>query len=46
VHLTLRPGCIYYTNLGYIRDYFDDMNTWDEWPLRVDRLGKYGLKNG
>jgi hypothetical protein len=31
--------------LGYIREYFDDMNVWDEWPLRVDRLGKYDLKN-
>jgi hypothetical protein len=45
VHPTLRPGCIYYADLGYIREYFDDMNAWDEWPLRVDRLGKYGLKN-
>jgi hypothetical protein len=45
VHPTLRPGCIYYADLGYIREYFDDMNAWDEWPLRVDRLGKYGLKD-
>jgi hypothetical protein len=45
VHPTLQPGCIYYANLGYIREYFDDMNAWDEWPLRMDRLGKYGLKN-
>jgi hypothetical protein len=21
------------------------MNAWDEWPLRVDRLGRYGLKD-
>jgi hypothetical protein len=45
VHPTLRPGYIYYADLGYIREYFDDMNAWDEWPQRVDRLGKYGLKN-
>jgi hypothetical protein len=45
VHPALRPGFIYYVDLGYIREYFDDMNTWDEWPLHVDRLGKYGLKN-
>jgi hypothetical protein len=45
VHPTLRSGCIYYADLGYIREYFDNMNAWDEWPLRVDRLGKYGLKN-
>ena len=45
VHPTLRPGCIYYADLGYIREYFDDMNAWDEWPLRVDRLGRYGLKD-
>jgi hypothetical protein len=25
VHLTLRPGCIYYADLGYIREYFDDI---------------------
>jgi hypothetical protein len=24
VHLTLRPGCIYYVDFGYIREYFDD----------------------
>jgi hypothetical protein len=24
VHLTLRPGCIYYADLGYIKEYFDD----------------------
>jgi hypothetical protein len=45
VHPTLQPGYIYYVDLDYIREYFDDMNAWDEWPLRVDRLGKYGLKN-
>jgi hypothetical protein len=45
VHLTLRPGCIYYADLGYIREYFDDINARDEWPLRVDTLGKYSLKN-
>jgi hypothetical protein len=45
VHPTLRPGCIYYADLDYIREYFDDMNAWDEGPLHVDRLGKYGLKN-
>jgi hypothetical protein len=45
VHPTLRPGCIYYADMGYIREYFDDMNAWDEWPLRVDRLGRYGLKD-
>jgi hypothetical protein len=26
VHPILRPGCIYYADLGYIREYFDDMN--------------------
>jgi hypothetical protein len=26
VHPTLRPGCIYYADLGYIREYFNDMN--------------------
>jgi hypothetical protein len=31
--------------LGLIREYFDDIKVWDEWPLRVDRLGKYGLRN-
>jgi hypothetical protein len=24
VHLTVRPGCIYYVDMGYIRQYFDD----------------------
>jgi hypothetical protein len=24
VHPTVRPGCIYYMDLGYIREYFDD----------------------
>ncbi|KAK1645592.1 hypothetical protein QYE76_063397 [Lolium multiflorum] len=43
VHPTLRPGCIYYADLGYIREYFDDIKAWDEWPIRVDRLGNYGL---
>jgi hypothetical protein len=32
VHPTLRPGCIYYVDLGYIREYFDDRKAWDEWP--------------
>jgi hypothetical protein len=45
VHPTFRPGCIYYVNLGYIREYFDDRKAWDEWPRRVDRLGYYGLRN-
>jgi hypothetical protein len=45
VHPTLRPGCIYYVDLGYIREYFDDRKAWDEWPRRVDRLGYYGLRN-
>ena len=45
VHPTLRPGCIYYADLGYIREYFDDIKAWDEWPLRVDTLGRYGLRN-
>jgi hypothetical protein len=31
-------------DLGYIREYFDDMNAWDKWPLHVDRLEKCGLK--
>jgi hypothetical protein len=31
--------------LGYIREYFDDIKAWDEWPRCVDRLGKYGLIN-
>jgi hypothetical protein len=26
VHPTLRPGCIYYADMSYIREYFDDMN--------------------
>jgi hypothetical protein len=29
---TLRPGYIYYADLGYIREYFDDIKAWDEWP--------------
>jgi hypothetical protein len=45
VHPTLRPGCIYYVDLGYIREYFNDRKAWDEWPRRVDRLGYYGLRN-
>jgi hypothetical protein len=45
VHLTLRPGCIYYVDLGYIREYFDDRKAWDEWPRCVDRLGYDSLKN-
>jgi hypothetical protein len=45
VHPTLRSGCIYYADLGYIREYFDNIKAWDEWPLRVDRLGNYGLRN-
>ena len=45
VHPTLLPGCIYYADLGYIREYFDDINAWDEWPLHVERLGHYGLRN-
>jgi hypothetical protein len=32
VHPTVRPGCIYYMDLGYIRQYFDDRKAWDEWP--------------
>jgi hypothetical protein len=32
-------------DLGYTREYFDDIKVWDEWPLRVDRLGNYGLRN-
>jgi hypothetical protein len=32
VHPTLRPGCIYYVDLGYIREYFDDRKAWYEWP--------------
>jgi hypothetical protein len=45
VYPTLRPGSIYYTDLGYIREYSHDTNAWDEWPLRVDRIGLYGLRN-
>jgi hypothetical protein len=45
VHPTLRPGCIYYMDLGYIREYFNDRKAWDEWPRCVDRLGYYGLRN-
>jgi hypothetical protein len=45
VHPILRPGCIYYADLGYIREYIDDIKAWDEWPLRVDRLENYGLRN-
>jgi hypothetical protein len=45
VHPTLRPGYIYYVDLDYIREYFDDRKAWDEWPRRVDRLGYYGLRN-
>jgi hypothetical protein len=45
VHPTLRPGCIYYADLGYTREYDDDRKAWDEWPRRVDRLGYNGLKN-
>jgi hypothetical protein len=32
VHLTVRHGCIYYADLGYIRESDDDRKTWDEWP--------------
>ncbi|KAK1687108.1 hypothetical protein QYE76_047956 [Lolium multiflorum] len=45
VHPTLRPGCIYYTDFGYIREYFDDIKAWDEWPIHVNRLGNYGKKD-
>jgi hypothetical protein len=45
VYPTLRPGCIYYTDLGYIRKYSHDTKAWDEWPLRVDRIGNYGMRN-
>jgi hypothetical protein len=31
--------------LGYIREYFDDIKAWDEWPRHVDRLGYYGRRN-
>ncbi|KAK1664779.1 hypothetical protein QYE76_052938 [Lolium multiflorum] len=43
VHPTLRPGCIYYTDFGYIREYFDDIKAWDEWPIHVNRLGNYAF---
>jgi hypothetical protein len=36
---------MYYADLGLVREYFDDIKAWDEWPVRVDRLGKYGLRN-
>ncbi|KAK1649516.1 hypothetical protein QYE76_067321, partial [Lolium multiflorum] len=42
VYPTLRPGCIYYTDLGYIREYSHDTKAWDEWAVRVDRIGSYG----
>jgi hypothetical protein len=46
VHPTLRPGCIYYADLGYIREYFDDIKAWDEWPRRVeDEQRPYRLEN-
>jgi hypothetical protein len=45
VYPTLRPGSIYYTDLGYIREYSHDTKAWDEWPLRVDRIGLYGMRN-
>jgi hypothetical protein len=44
VHPTVRPGCIYYADLGYMREYSDDRKAWDKWPRRVDRIG-YGPKN-
>jgi hypothetical protein len=44
VHPTVRPGCIYCVDFGYIRQYFDDRKAWDEWPRRVDRLNYDGLK--
>jgi hypothetical protein len=31
--------------LGYIREYSLDTKAWDEWPLRVDRIGNYDMKN-
>ncbi|KAK1613462.1 hypothetical protein QYE76_037135 [Lolium multiflorum] len=43
VYPTLRPGCIYYTDLGYIREYSHDTKAWEEWPERVDRIGNYGI---
>jgi len=45
VYPTLRPGCIYYTDLGYIREYSHDTKAWEEWPERVDRIGNYGMRN-
>jgi hypothetical protein len=45
VHPTLRPGCIYYADLGYIIEYIHDTKAWDEWPLHVDRIENYGPKN-
>jgi hypothetical protein len=45
VYPTLRPGCIYYADLGYTREYFHDTNSWDESPQYVHRLGSYGLRN-
>ena len=45
VHPTLRPGCIYYTDLGYVREYIDDIKAWDESPVHVERLGRYGLEH-
>jgi hypothetical protein len=44
VHPTVRPGCIYYMDFGYIRQYFDDRKAWDEWSRCVDRLDYDGLK--
>ncbi|KAK1670092.1 hypothetical protein QYE76_058251 [Lolium multiflorum] len=43
VYPTLRPGCIYYTDLGYIREYSHDTKAWEEWPERVDRIGNYDI---
>jgi hypothetical protein len=31
VNPTVRPGCIYYVDMGYIRQ-FNDRKAWDEWP--------------
>jgi hypothetical protein len=45
VHPIVRSGCIYYVDLGYIRQYFDGRKAWDKWPRRVDRLGYYGMRN-
>ncbi|KAK1683536.1 hypothetical protein QYE76_044384 [Lolium multiflorum] len=44
VYPTLRPGCIYYTDLGYIREYSHDTKAWDEWAVRVDRIGNYAIR--